>query len=182
MVQESSSRCISRKAQRLAGHGVCHLRRQRFLLGPEAWRGYLWANVHQDPDRRGERLRGVQRRQARQLLRRREQRDRDADGAAREVAGRQQGTEPIALSLREKGCVLLITPPGLVFITSDDPALVYVGAQPAMLEVKPGFIERPDVEVFMALKPDMACLWSASSCGRPRVITAEEVARRNQDL
>ena len=39
-----------------------------------------------------------------------------------------------------------------------------------------------DVEIFMVLKPDIACLWFASSSLQVRQITAEEVARRNQDL
>lgn len=93
-----------------------------------------------------------------------------------------QGTESIALSLKEKGCDLLVAPAGSTFITSDDPALVYVEGKPALLQIKPGFIERAGVEIFMALKPDIACLWFANSSLHVRQITAQEVARRNQDL
>jgi hypothetical protein len=93
-----------------------------------------------------------------------------------------QGTESIALSLKEKGCDILVAPAGSTFITSDDPALVYVEGKPALLQLKPGFIERADVEIFMVLKPDIACLWFAPSSLQVRQIAAEEVARRNQDL
>lgn len=93
-----------------------------------------------------------------------------------------RGTEPIALALKEKGCDLLVAPAGSTFITSDVPALVYVGGKPALLQPELGFIERADVEVFMALKPTIACLWFASASLQVRQITADEVARRNQDL
>ena len=93
-----------------------------------------------------------------------------------------QGTESICLSLREKRCDLLIATDNSVFITSDNPALVYVGGRLARLEVKPGFIERADVEVFMPLKPNMACLWSSGPAAEVRQVSAQEVARRNQDL
>ena len=93
-----------------------------------------------------------------------------------------KGTESIALSLKEKGCDLLVAPAGSTFITSDDPALVYVEGKPALLQPKPGFIECADTEIFMVLKPDIACLWFASSSLQVCQITAEEVARRNQSL
>jgi len=93
-----------------------------------------------------------------------------------------KGTKSVALPLREKGCDLLVAPTGSTFITSDDPALVYLEGKPELFELKPGFIERAEVEIFMVLNPTIACLWFTSSSLQVRQATAEDVARRNQDL
>lgn len=92
------------------------------------------------------------------------------------------GTEAIESELRAKGCDLLVAPADAAFITSDDPALVYVGGRPAALELRPDFIAQQNVEVFLPLKPGIACLWSAASAGKVHAATAGEVSRRNQDL
>src|SRR5206468_515711 len=77
---------------------------------------------------------------------------------------------------------LLVAPENAAFITSDDPALVYVGGRPAALELRPGFIARSDVEVFLPLRPGLACLWSTAAQEPVRTATVEDVAGRNRDL
>jgi hypothetical protein len=92
------------------------------------------------------------------------------------------GTGAIESDLRTKGAALLVAPAGAAFITSDDPALIYVGGRPAALELRPGFIARPDVEVLLPLRPGLACLWSTVAQESVQTATAEDVARRNRDL
>jgi hypothetical protein len=92
------------------------------------------------------------------------------------------GTEPIAHSLKEKGCDLLVAPAGSTFITNDDPALVYRQGKPTTMQFNSDFIDSSDTDVFMVLKPNIACLWITNSSLQVRQVTAQEVARRNQDL
>lgn len=92
------------------------------------------------------------------------------------------GTVSLVRALKAKGCDLLTAPAGSGFVTSDDPAIVYVGGQLGMLELRPGFVERQDVEVFIALKPSMAVHWHSPSKCEAREISAEDVARWNQDV
>lgn len=93
-----------------------------------------------------------------------------------------KGTEVLISALMTKKCDLLTIPAGAVFVTSDDPAVVYVDGHLGKLELRPGFIERQEVEVFMALKPTMAVHWHTASKCEVREVGQNEVLRRNQDV
>jgi hypothetical protein len=91
------------------------------------------------------------------------------------------GAEPIAEELKTgKDCDLLAAPPGSAFITSDEPALILDGGKPVMMTLAPGFLARPDVEVYLPLMPGLACLWSQKSSRVTRPITTQDVAGYNR--
>lgn len=81
------------------------------------------------------------------------------------------GTLPIALALKEKGCDLLVAPAGSTFITNDDPALVYCKGKPETMQLNSDFIKSSDTDVFMVLRPDIACLWGKTSNQQVRQVT-----------
>jgi hypothetical protein len=88
---------------------------------------------------------------------------------------------PVAEELKTgKNCDLLIAPPGTAFISSDEPPLILDGGKPVMMKVAQGFLARSEVEVYMPLKPDIACLWSAKSGQAVRQTSASEVAGYNR--
>lgn len=93
-----------------------------------------------------------------------------------------KGTESILLDLRKKRRDLLVVPEGAAFITSDDPALVFVGGAPSMLELRPDFLCQSDVDVFLPLMPNLACLWSDTATGGVIMVEAEEVTSRNEAM
>jgi Protein of unknown function (DUF4238) len=93
------------------------------------------------------------------------------------------GTEAVAEELKfSKDCNLLIAPAGTSFITSDEPPLILEGGRPLMTKVAPGFLARSEIEVFMPLKPEIACLWSAKSSRAVRPVTVEEVVAYNRQI
>lgn len=49
-----------------------------------------------------------------------------------------------------------------------------------MMKVAQGFLSRSEVEVYIPLKPNIGCLWSAKSDRIVRPISAEEVAAFNR--
>ena len=71
-------------------------------------------------------------------------------------------------------------PAGTSFITSDEPPLILEGGKPVMMKVAHGFLNRPEVEVHMPLKPGIACLWSSKSSRAVRSITTDEVSAYNR--
>lgn len=91
------------------------------------------------------------------------------------------GSVPTAEGLKAgKDCDILIAPAGSAFITSDEPPVILDAGKAVMMEVRPGFLDRRGIEVYMPLKPDIACLWSARSGRSVREISPEEVVRYNQ--
>ncbi len=91
------------------------------------------------------------------------------------------GAVPVAEELKAgKDCDLLIAPTGTAIITSDEPALILEGGKPVMMKVAPGFLSRAEVEVYLPLKPNIACLWSAKSRRMTRSVKADEVAAYNR--
>jgi hypothetical protein len=94
------------------------------------------------------------------------------------------GTEPIADDLLKMQINLLVAPPGSNFILSDDPAVVYVDGKPVQFKMKVGFLSQEHVEVYLPLKPGIACLFSAKYRHTRNIIqvTKEEVEQRNRDM
>ncbi len=91
------------------------------------------------------------------------------------------GAEPVAEELKTgKNCDLLIAPAGTTFITSDEPAIILEGGKPVMMKVAPGFLARREVEVYLPLNPNLACLWSPQSRRVMRPVRADEVAAYNR--
>jgi hypothetical protein len=91
------------------------------------------------------------------------------------------GAVPIAEELKTgKDCDLLVAPRGSTFITSDEPALILDSGKPVMMSVAQGFLARSGVEVYLPLKPDLACLWSRKSSRVAGAITAKEVTSYNR--
>lgn len=91
------------------------------------------------------------------------------------------GTEPVAEELKTgKDCDLLIAPESTTFITSDEPAIILEGGKPVMMKVAPGFLARREVEVYLPLNPNLACLWSPQARKVRRRVTAHDVAAYNR--
>jgi hypothetical protein len=91
------------------------------------------------------------------------------------------GAVPVADELKTgKDCDLLVAPAGAAFITSDEPAIVLDGGRPVITKIAPGFLARAEVEVYLPLKPNIACNWSARSGRCRRSVTADEVAEYNR--
>jgi hypothetical protein len=91
------------------------------------------------------------------------------------------GTVPIGEELKAgKSCDLLVAPDGATFITSDEPALILEAGNPVMMTLTAGFLARPEIEVYLPLNPNLACLWSSKSSLAVRTITAAEVTEYNR--
>jgi hypothetical protein len=91
------------------------------------------------------------------------------------------GTQAIAEELKtDKDCDLQVAPPGSTFITSDEPALILDSGKPVIMSLAEGFLARSEVEVYLPLKPELACLWSHKSSRATRTITAAEIAGYNR--
>ncbi len=92
-----------------------------------------------------------------------------------------RGGETIADELKTgKDCDILVAPPSNVFITSDEPTLIFASGKPVTMTLAQGFLARPSVEVFLPLKPGLACFWSPTSSRTIRPITVTEIDGYNQ--
>jgi Protein of unknown function (DUF4238) len=91
------------------------------------------------------------------------------------------GAVPVAKRLKAgNSCDLLLAPAGSTFITSDEPALILERGEPAMIKIAYGYLARPDIQVYLPLKPNIACLWSAASGRVVRPVTGDEAAAFNK--
>ena len=91
------------------------------------------------------------------------------------------GTEPVAVELKTgKDCDLLVAPSGSTFIFSDEPTLILDSGKPVTMTLRPGFLACSEVEVYMPIKPDLACFWSSKSIRVTRTITPNKVALYNR--
>lgn len=92
----------------------------------------------------------------------------------------RDGTVPTMEDLQQhKKCDLLIAPSERRFITSDDPALILKDGKPITMKLAPGFIAAPSLEVYLALNPRVAMLWSARSSYSKVPVDVADVDRWN---
>jgi hypothetical protein len=91
-----------------------------------------------------------------------------------------RGVQSIAEDLKTgKDCDLLTAPPGAAFISSDEPAVVLENGKAVISTWQQGFLARPEFEVFVALNPGLACVWSRNSRRTSRSLGDPEVRRFN---